>query len=44
LFGGHDEEGFKNPDETVTLQADEDYAISIKKLKIGNTTKDLNNG
>jgi hypothetical protein len=29
-FGGFDEEGFKNPEETTTMTADSNYAVSIK--------------
>jgi hypothetical protein len=27
LFGGYDKEGFLNPNETITMVADSDYAV-----------------
>lgn len=45
LFGGHDEEGFNDPKNTIELQTDENYAISVKKFQFGDDiVKDLNNG
>jgi hypothetical protein len=44
LFGGHDEEGFLNPNETITMQADSNYAVSMTNFTIGSEVTNLTNG